>query len=266
MDKSLVSCFLIHSVVSVSQTGQVMKQPKWNHRSQTQLCQSARACVCACVWVYHCGTWLTLPFSASLLARMHSTRLSSSLQDMVWMLHGNDSSWTFFEKRLTASARSLSDRLWRTWCTRSANVLYASGLPSHSNSKSTHTHLMALCLGLPRWAGTRKEKPNLDFTAARYCEWQWHQLGHKLVCTSVKTDNNPNTPPLSFYRLDALHAAQPTESKHWRHCLFYDHRHKSDKYLISNNVLANQAARKVSPVIIPKVAIAKWQITWVIIH
>ena len=50
-----------------------------------------------------------------------------------------------------------------------------------------------------------------------------------------------------LYRLDALHAAQPTESKHWRHWLFYDHRHTSDKYLISNNLLANQAARKASP-------------------
>ena len=81
----------------------------------------------------------TLPFSASLLARMHSTRFSSSLHDMVWMLHGNDSSWTFFEKRLTARARSLNDRLWRTWCTRSASVLYANGLPAH-----THTTTMSL--------------------------------------------------------------------------------------------------------------------------
>jgi len=164
---------------------------------------------------------------------MHSTRLSSSLQDMVWMLHGNDSSWTFFEKRLTASARSLSDRLWRTWCTRSANVLYASGLPSHSNSKSTHTHLMALCLGLPRWAGTRKEKPNLDFTAARYSEWQWHQLGHKLVSTSVKTDNHPNTPPLSFYRLDALPATQLTASKHWRHSGIHWRHSKNNRVIYS---------------------------------
>jgi len=34
------------------------------------------------------------------------------------------------------------------------------------------------------------------------------------VCTSLQTDNNASTPPLSFYTLDALPAAQPTASKH----------------------------------------------------
>jgi len=36
------------------------------------------------------------------------------------------------------------------------------------------------------------------------------------VCTSLQTDNHTSTPPLSFYRPDALPAAQPTASKHWR--------------------------------------------------
>ena len=48
-------------------------------------------------------------------------------------------------------------------------------------------------------------------------EWQWHQLGYMQICTSPQTDNHANIPPLSFYRLDALPAAQPTASKHWRH-------------------------------------------------
>ena len=29
----------------------------------------------------------------------------------------------------------------------------------------------------------RKDKTNLDFTEARDCKWQWHQLGHMQVCT-----------------------------------------------------------------------------------
>ena len=29
-------------------------------------------------------------------------------------------------------------------------------------------------------------------------EWQWHQLGHMQVCTSLQTDNHANTPPLFF--------------------------------------------------------------------
>jgi len=60
----------------------------------------------------------------------------------------------------------------------------------------------------------QKGKTNLDFTEARDSEWQWHQLGHMQVCTLLQTDNDASTPPLSFYRPDALSAAQPTASKH----------------------------------------------------
>jgi len=60
----------------------------------------------------------------------------------------------------------------------------------------------------------QKGKTNLDFTEARYSGWQWHQLGHMQVCTSLQTDNHASIPPLSFYRSGALPAAQPTASKH----------------------------------------------------
>ena len=96
----------------------------------------------------------------------------------------------------------------------------------------THTRLMALCPGLPGWAGTRKVKTNLNFTEARDSEWQWHQLGRMQVCTSLQADNDASTPPLSFLQArcpswrptnsvkalkapDALPDAQPTVSKHW---------------------------------------------------
>jgi len=45
----------------------------------------------------------------------------------------------------------------------------------------------------------QKGKTNLDFTEARESEWQWHQLGHMQVCTSLQTDNHASTPPLSFF-------------------------------------------------------------------
>jgi len=45
----------------------------------------------------------------------------------------------------------------------------------------------------------QKGKTNLDFTEARDSEWQWHQLGHMQVCTSLHTDNHASTPPLSFF-------------------------------------------------------------------
>jgi len=47
---------------------------------------------------------------------------------------------------------------------------------------------------------------------------QWHQLDRiQTICTTLPTDNHTSTSSLDFYRLDALHDAQPTVSKHWRH-------------------------------------------------
>jgi len=60
----------------------------------------------------------------------------------------------------------------------------------------------------------QKGKTNLDFTEARDSELQWHHLGCMQVCTLLQTDNHASTPPLSFYRPDALPAAQPTASEH----------------------------------------------------
>ena len=71
--------------------------------------------------------------------------------------------------------------------------------------------------GTVRVSRYQKGKTNLDFTEARDSEWQWHQVGHMQVCILLQTDNHASTPPLSFYRSDALPAAQLTASKHWRH-------------------------------------------------
>jgi len=40
-------------------------------------------------------------------------------------------------------------------------------------------------------------------------QWQWHQLGHMQVCTSLQ---HPTTQ--FFYRSDELPATEPTASKH----------------------------------------------------
>jgi len=45
----------------------------------------------------------------------------------------------------------------------------------------------------------QKGKTNLDFTGARDSEWQWHQLGHMQVCTSLQTDNHASTSLLKFF-------------------------------------------------------------------
>jgi len=63
------------------------------------------------------------------------------------------------------------------------------------------------------WVSRYQEgKTNLDFTEERDSEWQWHQLGHMQVCTSLQADNLASTQ--FFYRPDALSAAQPTASEY----------------------------------------------------
>jgi len=57
----------------------------------------------------------------------------------------------------------------------------------------------------------QKGKTNLDFTEARDNQWQWHQLDHMQVCTSVQTDNHASTPPLSFLQAGCP-SCRPTNS------------------------------------------------------
>jgi len=78
----------------------------------------------------------------------------------------------------------------------------------------THTHLFnGPFPGLRSTQVSRyqKGKTNLDFTEARDSEWQWHQLGHMQVCTSLQTDNHFRTPPLSFLQAGCP-SCRPTNS------------------------------------------------------
>ena len=85
-----------------------------------------------------------------------------------------------------------------------------------STAVDWHTGLTALCPGLPGWAGTRKVKPiwillKQETVSGSGINWA--------ICKSAPSSRQitlSSTPPLSFYRPDALPAAQPTASKHWR--------------------------------------------------
>jgi len=67
--------------------------------------------------------------------------------------------------------------------------------------KVTHAHPFNGPLpGTTQVSRYQKGKTNLDFTEARGSEWQWQQLGHMQVCTSLQTDNHSSTPPLSFLK------------------------------------------------------------------
>ena len=65
----------------------------------------------------------------------------------------------------------------------------------------------------------QKGKTNLDFTGARDSEWQWHQLGISKFAPRSRQITMPAPHHSVFYRPDALHANQPTVSKHWRQFL-----------------------------------------------
>jgi len=57
----------------------------------------------------------------------------------------------------------------------------------------------------------QKGKTNVVFTEARDSEWQWHQLVHMQICTSLQTDNHACTPPLSFLQAGCP-SCRPTNS------------------------------------------------------
>jgi len=75
----------------------------------------------------------------------------------------------------------------------------------------THTPVQQPFARDTRVSRYQKGKTNLDSTEARDSEWQWHQLGHMQVCTSLKTDNHASTPPLSFLQAGCP-SCRPTNS------------------------------------------------------
>ena len=79
------------------------------------------------------------------------------------------------------------------------------------NHHHYHTRLTALFSGTTQVSRYQKGKTNLDFTEARDSEWQWHQLGHMQVCTSLQTDSHASTPPLSFLQAGCP-SCHPTNS------------------------------------------------------
>ena len=114
---------------------------------------------------------------------------------------------------------------------------------------SPHTHPFNDPLsGTTRVSQYQKGKTNLDFTEARDSERQWHQLGDMQVCTLLQIDNHASTPPLIFYRPDALPATQPTVSKYWRHhtCM----KKWNDPYLPSLSIYIAQSITACQPVLI----------------
>ena len=100
----------------------------------------------------------------------------------------------------------------------------SSSWPGPSTTRLSFTHTQTDTPFVRDYPGEpvpERWKISPDFTQARDNEWQWHQLNHMQVCTSFQTENLASTPSLSFYRPDALPAAQPTASKHWMQNVYH---------------------------------------------
>jgi len=98
------------------------------------------------------------------------------------------------------------------YCDITVNLLLSSWIETHT----THTGLTALFLGLPRWAGTRKVKPIWILLKQQTVSGSgiiWAICKSAPRCRQIST---PASHHSFFYRPDALPAAQPTASKHWR--------------------------------------------------
>ena len=80
----------------------------------------------------------------------------------------------------------------------------------------THTRLTALCPGLPRWASTRKVKPIWILPKQETVSGSGFSWARCKSAPHSRQITMPASHHSVFYRPDALPAAQPTASKHWR--------------------------------------------------
>jgi len=87
--------------------------------------------------------------------------------------------------------------------------IYTTLFHHHMWYTHTHTHQFNGPFSRTTRVGRyQKGKTNLDFTKARDSEWQWHQLGHMHVCTSLQIDNYASTSSLSFLQATSYVVAQ----------------------------------------------------------
>ena len=102
---------------------------------------------------------------------------------------------------LTARLKSLQAQSFlspphRQGLSWSAILLPIWGLCCMHRRKCLNTHTHTFNSPFSRTTRVRqyqKGKTYLDFTEAKDSEWQWHQLVHMHVCTSLQTDNHAST-------------------------------------------------------------------------
>ena len=124
-------------------------------------------------------------------------------RDIIMLCHDIQTAWHFFYKLWIN--RTIP---WLWLPSRICDVVSHPGktrprtpnVPDFKVKSHTHTHpFNGPFSETTQVSRYQKGKTNLDFTEARDSEWQWHQLGHMQVCTSLQTDNHASTPPLKFF-------------------------------------------------------------------
>ena len=129
-----------------------------------------------------------------------------------WLWHP---AWAF----LIVFCNNYSSKMHCSWATGMGHMtaLLTSILCSQLWWWETYTHTFnGICPGLPGWAGTRKVKPiwillKQETVSGSGISWD--------ICKSATCSRKITTPAPHhsvFYRPDALPAAQPKPSKHWR--------------------------------------------------
>ena len=119
-------------------------------------------------------------------------------------------------------------RIWKRKCLKMKALVIISVLSCcqmlnisvcqfHDICTHTHTRLTAVCPELPGWPGNRKVKPiwillKQETVSGSGISWAIYKSAPRSRHITVPAPHHS-----VFYRLDALHVAQPTASKQWRH-------------------------------------------------
>ena len=125
-----------------------------------------------------------------------------------------ESSFWYRPTRVVPDQRPLNGRCCCLCLLTGPSRLVISQLESVSQdgfAPPTHTRSAALLSGTTQVSRYQKGRTNPDFTEARDSEWQWHQLGHMQVCTSLQTYNHASTSLLSFFQAGCP-SCRPTNS------------------------------------------------------
>jgi len=165
-----------------------------------------RVSVCVCVFI--CVLQLRIQ-------SLHRSALcTSGFMDDVILAHTPRHLSVAAQLMEVRPTRSLGPGYKRQWTLLSVQILFPCGCycVNVSSGIGSHTHTFSGPLSRTTQVSQYQTgKTNLDFTEARDSGWQWHQLGHMQVCTSLQTDNHASTPLLSFLQAGCP-SCRPTNS------------------------------------------------------